>query len=113
MSNTTPDGSSIAEQPDLQSRINARRAELIKVLVGLKVDTRIEAAEARDKLKARLSELAHVVKWGVADDWKSVSEPVIKKLQQWLAESAYQVPSAPAATAAPASTPALAKAGPS
>ena len=112
MSNTTPDGSSIAEQPDLQSRINARRAELIKVLVGLKVDTRIEAAEARDKLKARLSELAHVVKWGIVDSWASVGEPVAQKLRDWLAESAHQVP-ASAATTGPASAPAPVKAGPS
>lgn len=93
------------QQPDLESRIKARRAELIKVLGELRADTRIGSAQARDKLKARLSELAHVVKWGVVDGWASVGEPVTKRLQQWLAESAHQVPAAPATTAAPASTP--------
>ncbi|HEX3763383.1 MAG TPA: hypothetical protein VHW23_32030 [Kofleriaceae bacterium] len=115
-----PDGPSTARPPqqtDLKALIHARRAELIKVLVELKADTRIEAAESRERLKAKLSELAHVVKWGVADDWASVGEPVTKKLQRWLAESAHQVPPEPATTAArasspaPANTPAPAKAG--
>lgn len=108
MTHMTHDGQPIAnqsQQPDLESRIKTRRAELIKVLADLKSDTRIEAAEARDKLKAKLSELAHVLKWGVVDGWASVGEPLTQKLQQWLAESAHQVPAAPATTAAPASTP--------
>jgi len=108
MPNTTHDGQPIAnqpQQPDLESLIKVRRAELIKVLTELKADARIGSSEARDKLKARLSELAHLVKWGVADGWASVGEPVTKKLQQWLAESAHQVPAAPATTAAPTSTP--------
>jgi len=107
MSNITRDDPSTAEPPqpaDLQSRISMRRAELIKVLAELKTDNRGGAAEARDKLKARLSELSHVVKWGVADGWASVGEAVAEKLEQWLAESARQIRSAPATTAAPAIT---------
>jgi hypothetical protein len=109
MSNITPDAEPTAnerQQPDLESRIAARRAELIKLLSELKADTRMASAEARDKLKARLSELAHLVKWGIVDSWASVSEPVAQKLRHWLAESAPHAP-ASAATAAPA------KAGPS
>src|ERR1051325_11221428 len=100
------------QQPDLESRIRARRAELIKVLTELKADTRLGSAEARDKLKAGLSELAHVVRWGIVDSWASVGEPVAQKLRDWLAESAHQVP-ASAATTGPASAPAPVKAGPS
>jgi hypothetical protein len=118
MSKTPHDDATATQpQPDLKALIHARRAELIKVLVELKADTGMAAAEARDKLKARLSELAHVVKWGVVDDWASVGDPVTKKLQQWLVESARQVPpgrataAALVSTPAPASTPAPGKAG--
>lgn len=113
MSTMTPNGPSTAkqpQQPDLKSLIHARRAELIKVLVELKADTRIEAADARHRIKTKLSELAHVVKWGVVDDWASVGEPVTTKLQQWLAESAHQVPPEPATTVMSTSSPAPVKA---
>ena len=78
-------------EPDLESRVTARRAELIAKLVELKADTRREAIEARDKLKAKLSELAHIVKWGIVDGWASLGDPVTHKLDQWLAESARQL----------------------
>jgi hypothetical protein len=76
-----------ASEPDLESRIRYRRAELIGKLGELKADARAGVAEARDKLKATLSELAHVVKWGVVDGWANVSGPVTHKLEQWLAGS--------------------------
>jgi hypothetical protein len=78
-------------EPDLESRVAARRAELIAKLVELKADTRREAIEGRDKLKAKLSELAHIVKWGIVDGWASLGGPVTHKLDQWLAESARQL----------------------
>ncbi len=78
-------------EPDLESRVTARRAELIAKLIELKADTRREAIEARDKLKAKLSELAHIVKWGIVDGWASLGGPVTHKLDQWLAESARQL----------------------
>lgn len=109
----TPNGPSTAkppQQPDLRSLINTRRAELLNVLAALKTDTRIEAVEARGRIKAKLSELAHVVKWGVVDDWANVGGPVTRKLQQWLTESTQQVPPAPATTAVSTTTPAPAKA---
>jgi len=108
MPNTTHDGPPIADQPqqpDLESRIKVRRAELIKVLTELKGDTHLGSSEARDKLRARLSELAHLIKSGVVDGWTTIGEPVLKKLQQWLAESAHQVPAAPATSVAPTSPP--------
>ena len=40
-----------AVAPDLEIRVNTRRAELIAKLVALKNDTGIESAEARGKLK--------------------------------------------------------------
>src|SRR5437762_2650602 len=107
MSDMTHDGQPTAnqpQQPNLESRINTRRAQLIKALANLKADTRVAAAEARDKIKSRLSELRHVVKWGVADGWASVGEPVTNKLEHWLAESAHQLPPAAASIETPTTT---------
>jgi hypothetical protein len=91
---TTQPGLGVApaiSEPDLESRVTARRAELRAKLVGLKADTRREAIEARDKLKMKLSELAHIIKWGVVDGWASLGGPVTHRLDQWLAESALQL----------------------
>jgi hypothetical protein len=75
-------------EPDLESRITDRRAELIGKLDKLRADRRVEAAEARHKLKVLLSDLAHVVKWGVVDGWTSLGGPVAHRLEDWLAEAA-------------------------
>lgn len=77
--------------PDLESRIKTRRTELIAKLVETKTDRRLETLEARDKVKAKLSELDHILKWGVVDGWASVGGPVTQKLDRWLAESAPQL----------------------
>lgn len=80
-----------AAEADLESRIKERRAELIDKIGGLRGDRRPEAIESRDKLKAKLSELAHILKWGVADGWASLGAPLTNKLERWLAESARQL----------------------
>jgi hypothetical protein len=79
-----------AAEPDLESRIKVRRAVLIGRLGELKADKRVEAAETRHRLKTKLSELAHVVKWGIVDDdgWANLGGPMTLKLEQWLVESA-------------------------
>jgi hypothetical protein len=76
---------------DLESRIKQRRAELIGKLDGLKTDVRVEAAETRDRLKAKLSEVAHILKWGVVDGWASAGAAVTHKLEEWLVDSATQL----------------------
>ena len=80
-----------ASEPDLQSRIQVRRAQLIDKLSTLRGDVRPESVESRDKLKAKLSELAHIVKWGVVGGWASLGAPLTNKLEQWLTESARQL----------------------
>jgi hypothetical protein len=82
-------------QPDLESRIKVRRAELIAKLRALRADTRLEAIQAGDKLKAKLSEIAHLVKEGVVDGWASLGDNVKHKLEHWLAESNPQLPVPP------------------
>ena len=71
---------------DLEERIGARRAEMIAKLGEIKTDVRIEAVEARDKLKAKLSELAHILKEGVVDGWANLGEAAKLKLEHWLAD---------------------------
>jgi hypothetical protein len=78
-------------EPDLESRIRLRRAELFVRLRELRADRRFEAAEARDKLKARLSELAHLLKWGISDGWGSLGDSVKRRLEHWLRESGRQL----------------------
>jgi hypothetical protein len=75
-------------EPDLESRIKERRAELMGKLGELRGDLRAGTAEARTRLKATLSELSHIVKWGVVDGWASVSAPITHKLERWLTDSA-------------------------
>ena len=80
-------------EPDLESRIRVRRAELIARLGELKTDMRPEATEARDVLKAKLSELSHLLKWGsTADGWSSLGDNVKLRLERWLGDSSRQLP---------------------
>ena len=76
-----------SSEPDLESRIKVRRAELVAQLRELRTDRRLEASEIGDKLKARLSELSHLLKWGVVDGWASLGDKVKHRLEHWLAES--------------------------
>ncbi|HEX8110604.1 MAG TPA: hypothetical protein VF516_22890 [Kofleriaceae bacterium] len=81
-----------SSEPDLESRIRLRRAELFVRLRELREDRRLEAAEARDKVKAKLSELTHLLKWGISDGWGSVGDAVKHRLERWLRESMHQLP---------------------
>jgi hypothetical protein len=76
-----------ASQVDLESRIQQRRAELIATLGALRADTRLAVTQGRDRLKAQLSELAHIIKVGVVDGWTNLGDTVKHKLENWLAES--------------------------
>ena len=87
-----------SSEPDLESRIRVRRAELLAKLGELKTDKRLEATEVRDVLKAKLSELAHLLKWGsTADGWSSLGDNVKHRLERWLADSSRQIPAHEAA----------------
>jgi hypothetical protein len=73
--------------PDLETRIKAHRADLIAKLAELRTNKRLVATQVGDKLRAKLSDLAHIIKEGVVDGWGSLTDPVKQKLEHWLAES--------------------------
>jgi hypothetical protein len=73
-------------ETDLEARIKAHRTELLAKLVQLRANKRVVAKEAGDKLRAKLSELAHIIKDGVVDGWGSLTDTVKHRLEQWLAE---------------------------
>ena len=83
-------------EADLESRIKQRRAELIATLGELRADPRLATTETRDRMKARLSELAHIIKVGVVDGWTNLGDTVKYKLEHWLAESERSMKDLPA-----------------
>ena len=85
-----------APEPDLESRIQQRRGELIATLGLLRADPRFATSELRDQLKARLSELAHIIKVGVVDGWTNLADTVKYRLENWLAEAECSMKDLPA-----------------
>ena len=69
-----------SKSEELRDRVEARRHELLAKYNDLKADTRKEAAETRDKLRARLDEIADDVK----DGYEDLSDAVKTKLNKWL-----------------------------
>jgi hypothetical protein len=72
---------------DLETRVETRKRELISEIVEHKKNSsRPGAAEAIDGIKARLSELARIVKEGVVDGWPRVAPAARLRLDEWLAK---------------------------
>jgi hypothetical protein len=72
---------------DLEGRVTARKAELIaEIIEHKKNSSRVGAAEAVDRLKARLSDLAHIVKDGIVDGWANVGPKARTRLDEWIAK---------------------------
>src|SRR4051812_37328213 len=70
-----------ASPPNLETRVAIRKQALIAELVEHKKNSsRAGAAEAVDKIKAHLLELAQIVKVGVVDGWAHVSPNAAVKL---------------------------------
>jgi predicted transcriptional regulator len=70
---------------DLETRVANRKRELITEIIELKRSSRLDAAEVIERLKARLSDLAYLVKEGVVDGWANVGERSRVKLDAWIA----------------------------
>jgi hypothetical protein len=73
----------------LEQRISARRAELIAKLIDHRGSMHLDEVDAGDKIKAKLSELAHIMREGVVDGWADLGDGVKLKLEGWLTESAH------------------------
>jgi hypothetical protein len=76
--------------PDLESRIRVRRGDLKAKLVALKGDMRLEASAYREALRAKLSELAHVLKRGLVSDWTKLGDNMKRRLEHWLRDTTPQ-----------------------
>ena len=72
---------------DLETRVANRKREVIAEIVEHKKNiSRAGAAAAIETLKARLSELAHIVKAGVVDGWANVGPSAKLRLDEWIAK---------------------------
>ena len=86
MSVATINPSARTTRPDLETRVENRKRDLISEIVEHKKNSsRAVAAEAIDRAKARLSELAHIVKEGVGDGWANVRPSAKLRLEEWIA----------------------------
>jgi len=71
---------------NLEARITYRKQLMIAEIVEHKKNcSRVGAAEAVDKLKDRLSELAHLVKASMVGGWANVGPSATLELEEWIA----------------------------
>ena len=68
---------------DLETRVAARKQDLLTKLSEL-TNTQQSDVVARDRIKAQLSQLAHIVKGGVVDGWAVINDATRTKLDDWL-----------------------------
>jgi prephenate dehydrogenase len=72
---------------DLETRVANRQRELIsEILEHKKNRFRGGALDAIDRIKDRLSDLAHILKEGVVDGWANVGPSATVKLDEWVAK---------------------------
>jgi len=71
----------------LEARVTARTAELVaEIIEHKKNSSRAGAVEAIGRLKARLVDLAHIVKEGPVNDWANVGPKAKLRLDEWIAK---------------------------
>jgi hypothetical protein len=69
---------------ELETRVETRKRALIAEIVEMKQNSsRAAATQAIDRAKARLSELAHIVRLGVVDGWANVKPATQVRLDEW------------------------------
>ena len=88
----TSSSSRTTRASESRSCINARHVALVARLRELRADMDVDAIEAGDKLKAKLSELSHIIEGGIVDGWASLGNNVKSRLERWLVESARHLP---------------------
>ncbi len=74
-----------AQPTELQTNIENRKRALIAEIIECKQNSsRAAANEAMGRARARLSELAHIVKLGVVNDWSNVNPATKLRLDDWM-----------------------------
>lgn len=69
---------------ELEIRVaNRKRALIAEIIEHKQNSSRDGAIVAIERAKARLSELAHIVKLGVVDGWANVGPAARLKLDEW------------------------------
>lgn len=74
-----------SSEEDLETRVANRKQELITEILEFKKSSRVDRAESIELLKARLSDLAYLMKEHVANGWANVGERSRIKLDAWIA----------------------------
>jgi hypothetical protein len=70
---------------DLETRVALRKRDLMSELVEHKKNSsRFSSTAAMERIRGRLSELAHIIKEGVGDDWAHVGPGAKRKLEYWI-----------------------------
>jgi len=70
----------------LETRVENRKQDLISEIIEHKKNSsRAGAAAAIDTIKARLSDLAYIVKQDLVDGWANVAPSAKLKLDEWIA----------------------------
>ena len=76
----------IAQQTALEIRVMSRKLELISEINEHKKNScRAGAGEAVERIKARLSDLAFIMNYGVVDGWANVGRQTEIRLDEWIA----------------------------
>ncbi|MEO6776603.1 MAG: hypothetical protein ABI467_26910 [Kofleriaceae bacterium] len=70
----------LTKRDELKDRVEVQKHALLKKLAELRADTRMDAINARDQVKAKLDELEGYLKAG----WDKVSAETQAKLHEWL-----------------------------
>lgn len=70
--------------PDLETRVaNRKRALFAEIIEHKQSSSRAGSVEAIERARARLAELAHIVKLGGVDVWANVGPGARLKLDEW------------------------------
>ena len=85
MTQPKPIRPSRSNEENLETRVATRKRELITEIIEFKKSSRLDAAESIERLKARLTDLARLMKEGVVDGWANVGEHSRVKLDAWIA----------------------------
>jgi hypothetical protein len=75
----------VKQPSELETRVSNRKRELIsEIIEHMKNSSRAGAAEAIDRIKLRLSDLAYIEKQDMVDGWTNVGPRAKLALDEWM-----------------------------